>query len=390
MLKVELKPLIPESVIRRVTILCNQHSAVNLAQAFPDYDADPEVKELAVNAIQEGYNQYTHTWGHPELRASIARYYQRIHGVQLDPDANILVTCGCMEALRLIISTIVRCSAGKGNILIPEPYYESFPAQTLLEGGNPLFVSAADDGGYDIDGIINSIKTSKDVIALIICSPNNPSGQVIMENNLLRIAKACDEKHIVLICDETYERIVYDDSFTSLLALGGIRDNIIVVSGFGKAFSITGWRIGYLIAGRNIVEAIRPAHDYNTVCAPAPFQMAAVKLLDFPDEYKLKKIIEYKKRRDFTIGFLSNFGFKCRMPEGAYYVLADRTGIESEFTSSEDFVMHYLIKKCGVGGVPGNSFFSHAPHNDKWIRFTFSKQYKTLEEAAKRFSKVKH
>ncbi|MGD2089928.1 MAG: pyridoxal phosphate-dependent aminotransferase [Candidatus Aminicenantes bacterium] len=387
---VQLKDVVPESLIRRITISCLKEKAVNLAQAFPDYDTREEFKELAIEGIKNGYSQYTHTWGLPVLRQAISKKYKGLYKIELHPEKNILVTCGCMEALRITLNTIIRGTDGDAEIIIVEPFYESFYPQTVLEGGIPVFISLnKEDFSFDVEKLKRAI--TKNTKALIINSPNNPCGKILTRQELSQIHEICTEKGIFIISDETYEHIVYGkNKHYSLLELDNSEGNLIVVSGTGKTYATTGWRIGYIIAHEEVTRCIRPSHDYNTVCAAAPLQYATAKMLNLPQSYYDDIVKSYEERKVFIVDALNSVGFECFEPQGAYYVFADYRKIGKQVNIQDDieFALDYLIKKIGVGAVPASSFYYHRELAQGKIRFTFSKRMETLREAKKRLLKI--
>ena len=387
----DLKEIVPESMIRRVTIACQKANAVNLAQAFPDYDTKEEIKRLAIKAIEDGHNQYSHTWGMPILREAIAQKYLNSYGIQLDPDRNILVTCGCMEALRIALNVIIRNFGSDTEILMIEPYYESFVAQTRLEGGIPRFVSL-DEPNYYLDVEKLERKITKNTKALLINSPNNPCGKMWTQEELAQIHEVCDRNNIYVISDETYEYITYGNRrHIPILSFDNTKENLLLAVGIGKTYAITGWRIGYLIAAESVIKAIRASHDYNTVCAPTPLQYAASSLLKLPDSYYEELKSGYEQRKNFLLPALEEVGFKCFEPQGAYYILADFSEIGKRINIFNDvkFTFDFLIDKIGVGIVPGTAFYYHKELGGNKIRFTFSKKMETLMEAKERLSKIK-
>lgn len=385
-----IKRTVQESLIRRISIACLEAEAVNLAQAFPDYDTKEEFKVLAIEGIQKGYSQYTHTWGLPILRQAIADKYKRFYNVELDPDKNILVTCGCMEALRITLNTIIHSTDSDSEIIVVEPFYESFFPQTKLEGGIPVFINLnEEDFSFEIDNLKTAI--TKKTSALMINSPNNPCGKILTRKELSEICEVCAENDIFIISDETYEHIVYGEKkHCSLMEFDNSMGNLIVVSGTGKTYSTTGWRVGYIIADEKVIECIRPSHDYNTVCAPAPLQYATAKMINYPDSYYKEIVKSYEERKKFIINILTEVGFKCLEPEGAYYVFADFTEIGKKINIKDDieFALDYLIKEIGVGAVPASSFYYNRDLAQGKIRFTFSKKMETLIEASKRLEKI--
>jgi len=384
-----LKELIPESMIRISTKEALKYGATNLAQAFPDYDAREEVKNLAIEAIKAGHNQYSDTWGTPVLREAIAQKYQKKYGVQIDPNKNVLVCCGCMEGLRLILKAIIWNGGPDTEIIIIEPFYESFVPQTILEGGKPVFVNLKEKN-YDFDIARLEEKINKNTKVVMINSPNNPCGKMFSENELKQIYDLCTDRNIYIVSDETYEHIYYKNyKHISILTFENRKGNLIFVTGIGKTYSVTGWRVGFVIADENVIKAIRASHDYFSVCAPTPFQYAAADLLKFPESYYEEIRKSYDQRKIFLLDGLRNVGFNYFEPQGAYYVLVDFSEIGNRLQIYNDIdFTHYLIKEIKVAAVPGSAFYGNKELGKSNIRFTFCKKMETLVEAKERLQKL--
>jgi aminotransferase len=378
-------------VIRRASLLCHSHGAVNLAQAFPDYDAGPAAKEAGMAGIRDGYNQYTHTYGLPALREKLAQVYGKRYGIDLDPERNVLITCGCMEALRVLINTIVRTGGLGTRFGVVEPFYESFPIQVRLEGGEPIFLSL-DPHTYRFDPAQLARLDGQGAAALLVNSPNNPCGMVLNEHEMAAIHDYCRRNDLLLISDETYEHVVFDGRrHRSFVEVDRELEHTVIVSGFGKTFSITGWRVGYIIGSAAVLDAVKPSHDYNTVCAPAPLQHGCLRLLELGDDYYAELAASYQRRREVLLAGLQDSGFTCSSPEGAYYILVDTRELRAAggFATWQELVYDYLIGKVGVGGVPGGAFFHDAERAENTVRFTFSKSMPTIEQAVERLGRVR-
>ncbi|MDA4129047.1 MAG: aminotransferase class I/II-fold pyridoxal phosphate-dependent enzyme [Thaumarchaeota archaeon] len=370
-----------ESVIRQMTRLANQYEAINLAQGMPDFAAPARIKNSAVEAIQDDYNQYEITWGSVALREGIAKKAGEFNGIEANPQTDVTVTCGSTEAMT---GSIVALTDPGDEVIIPEPFYENYVPATLISGATPKHVRLKGEVfGFDEEELKACFNSHTK--AIVINTPNNPAGKVFTKQELSVVADLCEDYDAIGITDEIYEYIVYDGlKHVSLATIGGMADRTVTISGLSKTFSVTGWRIGYAIAAKEMTDAIRKVHDFTTVCAPAPLQRAAVEAMKMPDSYYTKLAGNYQKKRDFTLRALSEVGFRCVTPEGAYYILADF----SELSPQDDTrFAQDLVKEAGVAVVPGSSFYSqHDPVLSK-VRFTFSKKEQTLKKAAARLRK---
>ncbi len=365
-----------ESVIRDMTRLSIKHKAINLAQGFPDFPAPPELKRAAASAIMEDYNQYSITWGAKDLRDEISRKARRYNHIEADPESEVTVTCGATEAMMASMLAIIN----EGDeVVVFEPFYENYGPDAAVSGAVLRFVPLNDDNSIDEEALSSSF--NKKTRALILNTPNNPCGKVFTKSELKMIADLCIEHDVIVVTDEIYEYILYDNrKHVSIGSLDEMRDRTITISGFSKTYSVTGWRIGYALAERNLTSAIRKVHDFLTVGAPAPLQHACVTALKFPDSYYEELARMYDGKRKLLYNALIKAGFKCRMPEGAYYILADiPDGIDMDDMA---FAKH-MVSEVGVAAVPGSSFYRSEAGKHK-LRFTFSKKDETLMEAARR------
>jgi aminotransferase len=366
-----------ESVIREMTRLALQHGAVNLAQGFPDFPAPDEVKQAAIAAIASDINQYAITWGAPPLRQAIADYYRRFYGMEVDPDAEITVVCGSTEGM--IASLLATVDPGDEVILF-EPFYENYGPDAELCGAARRYVRLhPPDWTFDLEELraAFSAKTK----AIIINNPHNPTGKVFTADELMQITGLCLEFGALCIADEIYEHITYGDaSHIPVAALPWARDRAILVNSVSKTFSVTGWRVGWVIAPPEITASIRKVHDFLTVGAPAPLQHAAAAALALPDAYYRELKSAYGRRREILSSALREAGFAFRPPEGAYYVMAD---IRPAGFDDGDRLCRRMVEEAGVAAVPGSSFFREKSAGAPWIRFCFCKKYETLEEAGR-------
>ncbi len=372
--------LFVESVIRDMTRLSLKHNAVNLAQGFPDFAAPEELKRAAADAIMNDYNQYSITWGAKDLRDEISRKAREYNHIDADPDSEVTVTCGSTEAMMAAMLALIN----EGDeVVVFEPFYENYGPDAAVSGAVPRFVPLNDDNGIDEDALVSSFNNK--TRALILNTPNNPSGKVFTRDELKLISDLCNDRDVIAVTDEIYEHILYDGrKHVSIGSLDEMRDRTITISGFSKTYSVTGWRIGYALAEKNLTSAIRKVHDFLTVGAPAPLQHACVTALRFPDSYYEELAKMYGRKRELLYEALVKAGFKCRRPEGAYYILADIPGgVEMD---DMEFAK-YMVREVGVAAVPGSSFFRGEAGKHK-LRFTFSKKDETLQEAARRLESL--
>jgi len=371
-----------ESVIREMTRLAIQHQAVNLAQGFPDFGAPEEIKRAAQQAIADDFNQYAITWGAKPFRDAIAAKYRKWYGIDYDPEREITVCCGATEGM---IAALLAVTNPGDEVIIFEPYYENYGPDALLCGAQRKLVRLqAPDWTFDPDELRRAF--SPKTKAVILNSPNNPTGKVFTRAELELIAGLCQEFDTLAITDEIYEHILYDGaSHLPIAKLPGMRERTVLVNSMSKTYSVTGWRVGFVLAAADLTESIRKVHDFLTVGAAAPLQQAGVVALNLPDSYYEKVSLEYQKRRDLLLEYLEQAGFRCYRPSGAYYIMTDISGFG--FADDVSFVRH-LIKSPGVAAVPGSSFFSDSNAGATLIRFCFCKKYETLREAGDRLCRI--
>jgi aspartate/methionine/tyrosine aminotransferase len=377
-----------ESVIREMTRQAMLHGAINLAQGFPDFPAPAEIKKAAQEAIGADVNQYAITWGAKSLRGAIARQMQAWQGVAVDPEKQVTVCCGSTEAM---ISTLLAvCNAGD-EVVIFEPYYENYGPDSVLSGAKPRFVKLRPPGERSEEWTFDERELRaafhKHTKAIIVNTPNNPTGKVFTRGELELIRDLCVEFDVLAITDEIYEHILYDGTkHISMASLAGMEERTITINGMSKTYSVTGWRVGWTIAPPRITDAIRKVHDFMTVGAPAPLQEAGASALSMPESYYVNLAAGYRKRRDRLIPALEEAGFRCFLPRGAYYVMTDI----SVFGYADDLAFtKYLVSEVGVAAVPGSSFYHEPRDGAQQVRFAFCKRDETLDEAAQRLRKVR-
>lgn len=372
-----------ESVIREMSRIAAQHSAINLAQGFPDFPAPDAIKEAAVKAIYNDENQYAITWGTKGLRDSIAWKTEKDYGFAVDPETQLTVCCGSTEGM---IATLLATVNPGEEVIIFEPFYENYGADVILCGAQPKYIQLkAPDFSFDYAEL--AALFSEKTRAIIINTPNNPTGKVFSRDELSFIAGLCVKHDVLAITDEIYEHILYDGAeHISMWTLPGMSDRTIIVNGISKTYSVTGWRIGYVLAPPDISQAIRKVHDFLTVGAAAPLQVAAGEAMRFGPEYYEELAEFYRVRRDFLVDVLEKAGFNCIKPQGAYYIMADFSNFG--WDNDVEFA-RYLTRDIGVAVVPGSSFYRETtPEASKYVRFCFCKQFKTLEAAAERIGKL--
>jgi aminotransferase len=368
-----------ESFIREMTRLAFAHQAINLSQGYPDYDPPREVIEAAKAALDSGQNQYGITWGTPALREAIAETLARRYGLSFDPDRHITVTCGVTEAIAVVLTALLDPG---DEVLVLEPFHEGYRPQIQFAGGVPRFVPLQAPG-YALDPERLRAACSRRTKALIINDPHNPTGRVFTREELEGVARVCQEFDLVAITDEIYDRILYDGRrHLPLATLPGMAERTVTVGGFGKTFAVTGWRLGYVCAPASLSGAIRTVHDFTTLCAAVPLQAAAAAALRLPEAYFEKLTRDFTERRALIVPALESVGFRTRMPEGAYYLLADFTAWNFD---GDDFAFaRWMPANLGVAVVPGSCFYGTPGSGKTTVRFAFAKKLATLEAAVAR------
>jgi len=368
-----------ESVIRAMTRLANEHGAINLAQGFPNFPCPDVLKEAAARAIRDDLNQYAITWGAKRLRDALARKYAEWYGLTVDPETEITITCGATEAMASALLAVVDPG---DEVIVFEPFYENYGPDAILCGAKPVFVPIAPDQPLDLERLRAACSTA--TRAIVLCTPNNPTGKVFTRPELEGIADCCRRFDCYAVTDEIYEHIYYEGEHVPIATLDGMRERTITISGASKTFSITGWRIGTIVAPPRTTEAIRKVHDFLTVGAPAPLQEAvAVAIETLGHDYYDGLAREYRARRDVLCEALVAAGFRCRPPAGAYYVMADFSALSP---LPDDRFAEWLTREHGVTPVPGSSFFGRAEQGRTQVRFAFCKTIDMLQEAAARLA----
>jgi aminotransferase len=371
-----------ESVIREMTRLAFQYNAVNLAQGYPDFPAPEILKRAAIEAIEADINQYSITWGAKPFRDAIAAKYRRHYQLDFDPEREITVVCGATEGM---IASLTGVTNPGDELVVFEPFYENYGPDSVLCGCTRKLVALRPpDWTFDRDELRRAF--SKRTKAIILNSPNNPTGRVFNREELTFIAELCQEFDALCITDEIYEHILYGDAqHIPMIQLPGMRDRTILINSLSKTYSVTGWRVGWVLASPDLTDSIRKVHDFLTVGAAHPLQIAGATALGLPDSYYTDLAEKYNERCTAMIDMLTPVGFRCYRPEGAYYVMTDISG----FGFKDDMTFaRYLVETIGVSAVPGSCFFSNPHDGDQMIRFCFPKKPATLEAAADRLRKL--
>ena len=393
-----------ESVIREMTREAVKYGAVNLGQGFPDFAAPEDIKRKAMEAISDDYNQYAITWGVKSFRDAIAQKTKWFLGLDVDPETEITVTCGSTEGM---IAGMLACVDAGEEVVVFEPFYENYAPDAILSDAKPVHVPLYQtSNGWHFEKDELRAAFNEKTKAIIICNPNNPTGKVFTREELEFIADLCKEFDAICFTDEIYEHIIYKDELritdyelkekserrTSnsehicMAQLDGMRERTVVVNSLSKTYSVTGWRVGYVIAPPDISSAIRKVHDFLTVGAANPLQHAGAYALSLPESYYAELQSEYQQKRDYIVPVLQNTGLKCEMPEGAYYVMTDIS--DFGFANDVEFTK-FLIREIGVAVVPGSSFYHDKRLGAQKVRFCFCKKNEMLEAAAERLEKLK-
>lgn len=371
-----------DSVIRRMTRISLQHGAINLSQGFPDFDPPKEITDRLSEVAKEGPHQYALTWGAQNFREALAAKQEHFSGMKINPDTEIVVTCGSTEAMMASMMSV--CNPGE-KVVIFSPFYENYGADTILSGAEPIYVPLKPPAfNFDADELEAAMK-QEGVKALILCNPSNPCGKVFTRQELMVIADLAKKYDIYVITDEVYEHILYEpNKHTYMASLPGMRERTIMCNSLSKTYSITGWRLGYVIASPEIIDRVKKVHDFLTVGAAAPLMEACVVGLKFGDEYYRELKAHYTHMKNLFVGGLRDIGLQFTEPQGAYYVLVDISefGYENDYLFCED-----LARKVGVGAVPGSSFFRENVNH--LIRVHFAKQDETLNAALDRLADIR-
>src|SRR5580765_2622181 len=382
-----------ESVIREMTRLAMKHRAVNLSQGFPDFAAPAEIKEAARQAISDDINQYAITWGAKPLRDAIVEKFERTQGVRLDPEREVTICCGSTEAMMSAMMAIINPG---DEIVVFEPFYENYGPDAILSGATPRFVKLGPpDWTFDEKELTAAF--GPHTKAIILNTPNNPTGKVFTRTALEFIRDLCVRWNAYCVTDEIYEHILYDGTeHTSMARIDGMRSRTIVINGMSKTYSVTGWRVGWALAPPETTQAIRKVHDFLTVGAAAPLQQAGASALHSPQSYYDGLAVTYAKKRERLLEILEAADFIVYKPRGAYYIMTDISRFDfpandQRFASrSKDVAFaKYLVQEIGVACVPGSSFYNDPQDGASQVRFTFCKKEETLAAAEKRFAKLK-
>lgn len=370
-----------ESLIREMSRVAARHGAINLSQGFPDWDPPAELVQAAKDAMDAHRHQYAVTWGAPNFRQALARKQSRFMGIPVDPESHLVVTCGSTEAMMAAMMSVTNPG---DKVIVFSPFYENYAADAILTGAVPVYVPLIPPS-FEIDFKALRAAFALKPKALILCNPGNPTGKVFSRDELLEIARLAEEHDTFVITDEVYEHIVYSpNQHTYFASLPGMFERTVSCGSLSKTYSITGWRLGYIIAPTRVIDAARKIHDFLTVGAAAPLQEAAVTALEFPDSYYTDLLAHYSKLRSLFLGVLDDAGLKHTKPEGAYYVLVDI----SEFGAASDTEFcEWMARKAGVAAVPGSSFFREP--EQRYIRLHFAKKEETLREAGTRLKNLR-
>lgn len=375
-----------DSVIRRMTRISDEHGAINLSQGFPDFNPPKEILDALAKAAYEGPHQYSITFGAENFREALAKKQGKAIGRTIDPDREIVVTCGGTEAMMCAMMTI--CNPGD-KVMVFSPFYENYGADAILSGAEPIYIPLVPpEYGFDIRLIEEGFQ--KGAKAIIVCNPSNPCGKVFSREELTAIGELAVKYDAFVVTDEVYEHMVYAPyHHTCMASLPGMYEHTITCNSLSKTYSITGWRLGYLIGPEEVIEAAKKVHDFLTVGAAAPLQEAATVGLGFPESYYRKLLETYTKKRDYFLAGLDRIGLKHNVPQGTYFVLIDIQEFLNlpQFQGFSDLEFcEWMIKNIGVAAVPGSSFFREEVNN--LIRLHFAREEKTLDEALARLSKL--
>jgi aspartate/methionine/tyrosine aminotransferase len=372
-----------ESVIREMTRLANVHGAINLGQGFPDFPAPAEVKEAAARAIAEDHNQYPITWGVPAFREAIAAMYDRDHGLVVDPETEIAVTCGATEAMA---ASFLGLLDPGDEVVTFEPFYESYAPDAVMAAATLRYVTLRPPT-WTFDPAELASAFGPRTRAIVIGTPHNPTGKVFTREELKLIAELCIERDAIAITDEIYEHITYDGArHIPIATLPGMRERTVTINALSKTYAVTGWRVGWAMAAPALMAGIRSTHDFLTVAAATPLQIAGVTALGLPASYYEELREGYAARRDAMMRILADAGFAAEAPEGAYYVMAD---VSSLGLPDDVAAATYLVEQIGIAAVPGSSFFSRPELGSRLLRFAFPKRLETLEEADRRLRAIR-
>ena len=370
-----------ESVIRQMTRIANECDAINLSQGFPDFDPPKAILDRLAEGAYTGPHQYQVCAGAKAFRDAVAKKFEHFSGMKIDPESEIVVTCGSTEAMMASLTSVINPG---DKVVIFSPFYENYGADTILSGAEPIYVPLVPpDFCFDKEALENAFKQGAK--AMILCNPSNPCGKVFTREELEFIAELAIQYDAYVVTDEVYEHIVYaPHKHIYLNTLPGMRERTIVCNSLSKTYSITGWRLGYVIACPRIIDRVKKVHDFLTVGASAPLQIAAVTGLEFDDDYYKELQEHYTHMKEIFVGGLRKLGYRLTEPQGSYFVMVD----VNEFGVKDDYKFcEWMIKNVGVAAVPGSSFFREKV--DNLVRFHFAKKDETLKEALKRLSTLR-
>ena len=371
-----------ESVIREMTRLAITHGAINLAQGFPDFECPRELKDAACDAINGDINQYAITWGAKGFREAIAEKTESFYpGWNVDPETQITVTCGATEGM---ISAMMAIIDPGDEVIVFEPFYENYGPDAILSGAVPRYVTLHEpDWHIDEDDLRAAFNPR--TRGIVVNTPHNPTGKVFDTRELELIAELCIEFDVVAFTDDIYEHIIYSKNHHPLALIDGMRDRTVSINALSKTYSVTGWRVGWVIANPELTSGVRKVHDFVTVGAAAPLQEAGTAAMKMSRSYYESLATEYEERRDTLVPSLEKAGFKPFVPDGAYYVMCDITGV----TQDDDVTFaRKLVEEPGIAAVPGSSFYSRPELGRDKIRFAFPKRLETLAAAAERLERL--
>jgi aspartate/methionine/tyrosine aminotransferase len=371
-----------ESVIREMNRVAVAHGAVSLAQGFPDFPAPAELKAAAAQALDDDINQYAITWGAAAFRSAIAAKTARHYpGWIVDPETQITVTCGATEGM---IAAMLGILDPGDEVVVFEPFYENYGPDAILAGAVPRYVTLHEPD-WSIDPAELRAAFTRRTRAVVVNSPHNPTGKVFSRAELELIADLCQEHDVLAFTDEIYEHIVFEGEHIPMATLPGMAERTVAINSMSKTYSVTGWRVGWVIASRALSIGVRRTHDFLTVGAAAPLQQAGVAAMELPDRYYAELVAGYRERRQALVPALEAAGFEVFQPGGAYYVMTDF----GRLTTDDDVAFaHRLIREVGVAAVPGSSFYSRPELGRTKLRFAFPKRLETLRAAAERLASV--
>lgn len=375
-----------DSVIRRMTRISDEYGAINLSQGFPDFDPPKEIMDALAKAAYAGPHQYSVTYGADNFREALARKQEKAIGRKIDPDKEIVVTCGGTEAMMCAMMTI--CNPGD-KVMVFSPFYENYGADAILSGAEPIYIPLVPPT-YEFDIRLVEEGFLQGAKAIIVCNPSNPCGKVFSEEELMAIGSLAVKYDAFVVTDEVYEHMVYaPNKHVCMAALPGMYEHTITCNSLSKTYSITGWRLGYLIGPEEVIEAAKKVHDFLTVGAAAPLQEAAVAGLNFPESYYQQLLKIYTEKRDYFLAGLDRIGLEHNVPQGTYFVLIDIQKFLDlpKFQGWTDLELcEWMIQNIGVAAVPGSSFFKEEVNH--LIRLHFAREKETIDEAMERLAKL--